>query len=164
MTTMRSSHLLGLCGWLLLVIVTAALGGLASANAGEFYAQLDRPSWAPPAWLFGPVWSVLYLMMGVAAWLIWKPAGFAGARLALLVFLLQLALNGLWSWLFFAWHLGLWSVVEIAVMWLLILVTIILFWRRHPLAGQLLIPYLAWVSFAGVLAYTLWQRNPALLG
>jgi translocator protein len=163
MTSMRT-QLFGLFGWLALVIAAAALGGLASANAGSFYAQLDQPSWRPPAWLFGPVWSVLYLMMGVAAWLIWKRDGFAGARLPLVVFIVQLALNALWTWLFFAWRLGMWSVIEIAALWLLILLTLVLFWRRRPLAGQLLVPYLAWVTFASVLAYTLWQRNPTLLG
>jgi benzodiazapine receptor len=161
---MTRPHLLGLFGWLALVIAAAAVGGLASANAGGLYAQLDRPAWAPPAWVFGPVWSVLYLMMGVAAWLVWRPDGFRGARVPLGLFVLQLALNASWSWLFFAWHLGGWSVLEIVVLWLFIIATVVAFWRQRPLAGILLLPYLAWVSFASVLAFTLWQRNPTLLG
>jgi tryptophan-rich sensory protein len=161
---MTRLNAIGLFAWLGSVVVAAGLGGLASANAGNFYGQLNQPAWAPPGWLFGPVWSVLYLMMGVAAWLVWKTHGFRGAPWALGMFLLQLALNALWTWLFFAWHLGAWSVLEIGVLWVLILTTLISFWRLRPLASVLLIPYLAWVSFASVLAYTLWTRNPGLLG
>jgi len=160
--TIRS--VLGLGGWLLLVALAAALGGLASADAPTFYAALDRPGWAPPAWLFGPVWSALYLLMGIAAWLVWRIGGWRAALIPLTLFIVQLAFNALWSWLFFTWHSGLWSVIEIAVLWVLILITVVCFWRRHPLAGALLLPYLAWVSFASVLAWTLWQRNPSLLG
>lgn len=160
--TIRS--VLGLGGWLLLVALAAALGGLASADAPTFYAALDRPGWAPPAWLFGPVWSALYLLMGIAAWLVWRIGGWRAALIPLTLFIVQLAFNALWSWLFFTWHSGLWSVIEIAVLWVLILITVVCFWRRHPLAGVLLLPYLAWVSFASVLAWTLWQRNPSLLG
>ncbi len=155
---------IGFFAWLALVIIAAALGGLANANAGNFYSQLDQPEWAPPGWLFGPVWSLLYLMMSVAAWLVWKTHGFRGARMALSLFLIQLALNSLWSWLFFAWQLGALSVAEIVVLWLTILATLISFWRLRPLAGALLIPYLAWVTFATVLAYVMWVRNPVLLG
>jgi len=160
--TIRS--VLGLGGWLLLVALAAALGGLASADAPTFYAALDRPGWAPPAWLFGPVWSALYLLMGIAAWLVWRIGGWQAVLIPLTLFIVQLAFNALWSWLFFTWHSGLWSVIEIAVLWVLILITVVCFWRRHPLAGALLLPYLAWVSFASVLAWTLWQRNPSLLG
>lgn len=155
---------IGLLGWLLLVSVAAGLGGLASADAPSFYAALDRPTWTPPAWLFGPVWSVLYLMMGIAAWLVWRTGGWRAAMVPLTLFVVQLAFNALWSWVFFSWRSGLWALIEIVVLWLLILITLVSFWWRHPLAGALLVPYLAWVSFAGVLTWTLWQRNPALLG
>lgn len=161
---MLGSHLLGLCGWLALVIVAAAVGGLASAEAPAFYAALDRPAWAPPAWVFGPVWSVLYLLMGIAAWLVWRIGGWRAALVPLTLFVVQLAFNALWSWVFFTWRSGLWSVIEILVLWLLIVITLVCFWRRHPWAALLLLPYLAWVSFASVLAWTLWQRNPGLLG
>lgn len=159
-----TGRLLGLLGWLLLVGLAAALGGLASADAPTFYAALDRPAWAPPAWLFGPVWSVLYLLMGISAWLVWRVGGWRAALVPLTLFVVQLTFNALWSWVFFAWRSGLWAVIEIILLWLLILVTLVVFWRRHPLAGALLLPYFAWVSFAGVLAWTLWQRNPGLLG
>lgn len=161
---MSRKNTIGFFSWLALVIFAAALGGLASANAGNFYNQLHQPSWAPPGWLFGPVWSVLYLMMSVAAWLVWKIHGFRGARLALSLFFIQLALNSLWTWLFFAWHLGALSFAEIVVLWISILATLISFWRLRSLAGALLIPYLAWVSFATVLAYAMWVGNKGVLG
>lgn len=155
---------LGLLGWLAVVFAAAALGGSASANAGDFYRELIRPSWAPPGWLFGPVWSVLYLLMGVAAWLVWRARGFAGAKAALLVFLAQLVLNALWTWLFFVWRQGALAFVDILLLWGLIVLTIVLFWRVRPLAGALLLPYLAWVSFASALTWATWRLNPQLLG
>jgi translocator protein len=97
MNRSMTRQILGLAGWLLLSFVAAAIGGLASAPAGTFYQQLSRPDWAPPASVFGPVWSVLYLLMGVAAWLVWRERGFAGARTALSLFLIQLLANALWT-------------------------------------------------------------------
>ena len=153
----------GLLGWLLVAFSAAAVGGLASANSGAFYLELVRPFWAPPAWLFGPVWSVLYVLIGVAAWLVWRAQGFMGARNALITFCMQLAANALWTWLFFVWRLGGAAFAEILVLWALILITTVLFWRINHLAGALLIPYLAWVSFAAALTLSTWQLNPALL-
>ena len=153
----------GLVGWLALAFATAAVGAVASVRAVEFYQQLVRPSWAPPAWLFGPVWSGLYLLMGIAAWLVWREAGFGRGRVALGLFLVQLGANALWSWLFFAWHLGLWACVEIVVLWVLIACTLAAFWRIRALAGALLVPYLAWVTFATALAFATWRLNPAVL-
>jgi translocator protein len=155
-------QVLGLAGWIFLSFTAASIGAFGSRNAGGFYQELIRPSWAPPGWLFGPVWSVLYLSMGVAAWLVWRSRGWAGARGALSLFLVQLAANALWSWLFFEWRLGAVSFIEILLLWILILATILAFWRIRPLAGALLLPYIAWVSFAAALNYTLWQLNPAL--
>lgn len=156
-------QVLGLAGWLLGSFVAAALGAAASAGAAGFYQQLTRPSWAPPAWLFGPVWTVLYVMMAVAAWLVWRERGFARARSALALFIAQLVANALWSWLFFAWRLGALALGEIVLLWLLIAATIAAFWRVRPLAGALLVPYLAWVTFAAALNFSLWRLNPALL-
>lgn len=155
---------IGLLGWLLVVFAAAAVGGFASANAGDFYQDLVRPSWAPPGWLFGPVWSVLYVLMGIAAWLVWRARGFAGARSALLVFIVQLAANALWTWLFFVWRQGGLAFAEILVLWALILVTIGLFRQVSTVAGALLLPYLAWVSFASILTLSTWRLNPELLG
>jgi tryptophan-rich sensory protein len=155
---------IGLAGWLLGSFAAAAVGGVASANAGDFYQQLARPGWAPPPWLFGPVWSVLYLMMGIAAWLVWRERGFRGARAALTLFIVQLAANALWTWLFFAWRRGALAFGEILLLWVLIAATIAAFWRVRPLAGALLLPYLLWVSFAAALTFAVWRMNPALLG
>lgn len=154
---------LGLGGWLLASFVTGGLGGLASVNAAGFYGQLVQPSWAPPAWLFGPVWSVLFVLMGISAWLVWRRHGFGGAGAALKVYVAQLVANALWTWLFFAWRLGAMALAEIALLWLLIAATIYLFWRLHRLAALLLVPYLAWVSFAAALNFSLWRLNPAVL-
>ena len=154
---------LGLCGWLVLCFIAAAVGGLASANAGDFYSQLVRPNWAPPAWLFAPVWTTLYAKMAVAAWLVWKDKGWRGASTSLTVFVVQLAANALWTWIFFVWHLGAAAFAEILLLWLLIAATALMFRRIHKLAGALLLPYLLWVSFASALTYAMWQGNPHIL-
>lgn len=156
-------HVLGLAGWLVVSFAAAAAGGIASVNAGSFYQQLVRPAWGAPSWLFGPVWTILYLMMGVAAWLVWKERGFAGARGALSLFLVQLLVNALWTWLFFAWQQGMLAFAEILLLWLLIATTIAAFWRIVPLAGALMLPYLAWVTYATALTYAIWKLNPEIL-
>ncbi|MEO8195451.1 MAG: TspO/MBR family protein [Thermoanaerobaculia bacterium] len=160
----RFADIAGLVGWILLCFAAAATGAVASAQAGGFYAQLARPAWAPPAWLFGPAWTVLYLFMGIAAWLVWRDGGFRQRGLALTLFLVQLAVNALWTWLFFVWHLGALAFVEIVLLWGLILATAVAFRRARPLAGALLLPYLAWVTFAAALTWAIWQGNPGLLG
>lgn len=154
----------GLAGWLLISVVAGGVGAVASVSANDFYGSLTQPPWAPPAWLFGPVWTLLYLMMGVAAWLVWRRHGFRGARAALLLFGAQLVANALWTWLFFAWHRGALAMVDIVVLWLLITATIAAFWRLQRLAAVLLLPYLAWVSFASALTWAMWRMNPAVLG
>jgi translocator protein len=159
-----SRQILALIGWLAVSFTAAAAGAVATSSAGAFYQQLSRPDWAPPASVFGPVWTVLYLLMGIAGWLVWRERGFVGARAALALFLVQLVLNGLWSWLFFAWQRGAWALGEVLLLWLAILATLVAFWRVRPLAGWLLLPYLAWVSFATALTYALWRANPAALG
>jgi len=158
-----SGQILGLFGWLLASFATGAIGGFASVNAAGFYGQLVQPSWAPPAWLFGPVWSVLFVLMGIAAWLVWREHGFRNARSALILYAAQLVANALWTWLFFAWRHGAVAFAEIVVLWLLIATTIAMFWRLNRVAALLLVPYLAWVSFAAVLNLTLWRLNPAIL-
>ena len=149
----------GLIGWLVLSFITAAIGAFASINARTFYAGLTRPSWAPPGWLFGPVWTLLYTLMAISVWLIWRRTGFAAARKAMTLFFAQLVANGLWSWLFFAWQKGALSFVEICILWVLILATIQEFWKFNRLAATLLIPYLLWVTFAGALNFVLWRMN-----
>ena len=160
----RQKQILGLVGWLVVSFAASAVGAVASIQAKSFYSQLIQPSWAPPSGIFGPVWTVLYTLMGIAAWLVWRSGGFRPNRQALTLFLLQLAFNALWSWLFFAWHRGAWALADVLVLWILIVATLVSFWRLRPLAGALLIPYLLWVSFASALNYSVWQLNPQILG
>ena len=159
----RQKQILGLTGWLVVSFAAAAVGAVASIQAKSFYSQLVQPSWAPPPGIFGPVWTALYTLMGIAAWLVWRSGGFGPNRQALTLFLLQLAFNALWSWLFFNWNLGVMSLADIAILATLIVATLISFRRVNPLAGMLLIPYLLWVSFASALNYSLWQLNPLVL-
>ena len=158
------TQVVGLVGWLVATFAAGGVGAIASARATAFYGQLSQPSWAPPAWLFGPVWSVLYLFMAVAAWLVWRERGIRGAPVALWLFVIQLFANALWTWLFFVLHHGALSLAEIVVLWLLIAATIAAFWRIHRLAAALLVPYLAWVGFASTLTLSLWRSNPSVLG
>ncbi|MCK9532712.1 MAG: tryptophan-rich sensory protein [Gammaproteobacteria bacterium] len=158
-----STQSLGLVAWILVSVLAATIGGIATMNAESFYSQLTQPAWAPPSWVFGPVWTVLYLLMGIAAWLVWRVNGFRAARGALSLFLIQLALNALWSWLFFAWHRGALAFADIVILWIMIVATTIAFWRVRALAGALLIPYLLWTSYAGALNYAIWQLNPQSL-
>lgn len=162
MTTQK--QIAAIVGWLLVSFTAAAIGGAASISAGPFYAQLVRPDWAPPPWVFGPVWTALYALMAIAAWRVWRVGGFRAARFALILFLAQLALNALWSWLFFGWHLGGPAFADVLLLWASIVATLVAFRRIDALAGALLVPYLLWVSFAAVLNYSVWRLNPQLLG
>jgi translocator protein len=159
----NSRSIIGVLVILGVTFSAAAVGGWASANTPSFYALLNKPSWAPPAEVFGPVWTVLYLLMAVAAWLVWKGGRKQEVRRALLFYLAQLALNALWTWLFFAWRQGGWALAEIIILWMMIFLTTISFYRIRPLAAFLLLPYLAWVGFAAGLNAGLWRMNPGLL-
>ncbi|TWO69148.1 tryptophan-rich sensory protein [Caenimonas sedimenti] len=150
-----------LAAWLLLVGAAAAIGAVGSSSAPVFYSQLQLPGWAPPAGWFGPVWTVLYAMMAVAAWLVWRSPGRHGGALALFGF--QLVANVLWSWFFFAWRSGEGAIADILVLDLLVVAALAAFWRIRPTAGALLLPYLAWILFATALSVTVWRMNPALL-
>jgi benzodiazapine receptor len=100
----KQRQILGLIGWLVVTFAASALGAVASIQAKSFYSQLVQPAWAPPPWIFGPVWTILYALMAISAWLVWRSGGFRTNRTALSLFIVQLLLNALWSWLFFAWH------------------------------------------------------------
>jgi tryptophan-rich sensory protein len=154
---------LGLLGWFALTFLAAAVGAWGSADSREFYAELVRPSWAPPGWLFGPVWTALYASMAVSAWWVWRQRGFAGARTALLLYVVQLAANALWSWLFFAWRQGALAFAEVLLLWCLVVATIVSFRRTSTFAAVLLVPYLAWTTFAAALTYAVWQLNRGVL-
>jgi benzodiazapine receptor len=162
-TLSTSRQTVGLLGWASLTFAAAAVGALAAADARVFYAELARPSWAPPGWLFGPVWSVLYALMAESAWIVWRHRGSAGARTALVLFVVQLAANALWSWLFFTWRQGGLAFAEVLVLWLLIVATIVSFQRISTLASVLLYPYLAWSTFAAALTFVVWRLNPGVL-
>ena len=151
------------------VAVPVAVGGLSgfatARGISTWYPTLVKPSFNPPAWVFGPVWTVLYIMMGVAAYLVWlRGVDADGVRAALAVFVIQLALNGLWSILFFGIRQPGLALVEIIVLLVAIGATIWLFWRVVPAAGVLLLPYWAWVSFATILNASLWWLNRSLTG
>jgi tryptophan-rich sensory protein len=150
-----------LAGFLALCFGVAALGGWWTAEGvGTWYRTLRKPSWNPPNWVFGPVWTALYTMMAVAAWLVWRRRHEARVGPALALFAVQLALNLAWSGLFFAMRRPDLGAIDIAALWAAILATTVAFARVRPVAGALLVPYLLWVSYAGALNVALWRLNP----
>jgi tryptophan-rich sensory protein len=150
-------RLLVLAAWLLLCFAAASLGAV--FTPGEWYAGLQKPSWNPPGWLFGPVWTLLYTLMAVAAWLVWQQGGWAKQGRALRMFCIQLALNALWTPLFFGLRWPALALAEMVLLWLAIAATLVLFARVRRLAAWLLAPYLLWVSFAASLNFALWRLN-----
>lgn len=147
--------IMALVGWLALTF-TAALTGLFIQPAG-YYAMLTKPAWSPPAWVFGPVWTLLYTMMAGAAWLVWQCGGWRERRGALRLYLVQLALNALWTPLFFGLQSPGLGFAAIVFLWLAIVLTARAFFRVRPLAGWLLTPYVVWVGFAAVLNFAIWR-------
>ena len=145
-------------------LAAALLGGWGSVSSSELYLQLDKPGWAPPGSVFGPVWTILYILMAVAAVLVVLRAGRRSTGGALPLFYLQLGLNALWPWLFFRWRLGALSLTEIVILLVVLLFTVIAFARIHRVAAVLLLPYLAWVGYATALTWSVWRRNPDVLG
>lgn len=147
-------------------LAVGGLSGFATARGvADWYPTLTKPSFNPPTWVFGPAWTLLYIMMGVAAFLVWRQGLESdGVKIALTVFGIQLALNGLWSILFFGMQAPGLALAEIIVLWIAIGVTTVLFWRVVPAAGALLLPYWGWVSFATVLNASLWWLNRPTVG
>lgn len=143
---------LGLAAW----IVVAFLPSLTAVfvDTGPWYDALNRPFWTPPSWVFGPVWTLLYLLMGIAAWRVWATHGFSDprARIALVLFLTHLIFNAAWTWLFFGLHRLTVAAIEIVILWSMIAVLVILFSKRDRIAGLLLLPYLLWVTYAVTLS------------
>lgn len=134
-----------------------ALGGLVTSPG--YYEELTVPAWAPPGWVFGPVWTVLYVAMGVAAFWIWQARGFRGARGALAAYAVQLVLNAAWTPIFFGLREPAWALLELCALWVAVLVTIVLFARIRRGAALLLLPYLAWLTFAGILNWRIVVLN-----
>jgi translocator protein len=158
-----SSTVVSLAAWILGTCVAAISGAVTAKAAQTFYAQLQKPRWAPPAWLFGPAWSVLYVLMAVAAWRVWRAYGFDGARTELTLYFVQLAFNAAWSWFFFVKRSGKLATLEVSGLWTAVVATMIAFALRDTVAGLLFVPYALWVSFASALTVSVWKRNPTLL-
>lgn len=141
--------------WLVLAFLPALIG--LPFPAPDYYAGLDKPDWAPPAWLFGPVWTVLYALIGIAAWLVARRG--PASRPALALWGVQLALNAAWTPIFFGLRAPGVALAEILVMWVAIAATTVAFFARRTAAGALMLPYLAWVSFATALNFAIWRLN-----
>jgi len=156
----KGRQALGLVVALAVTFAAAGIGSVfTSQSVDTWYQEIAKPSWTPPGWLFGPVWTALYTLMAVAAWLVWRQGGWGGARLALGLYAGQLVLNAAWSALFFGARMPGLAFVELVVLWLAIVATTVAFFRKSVPAGVLLLPYLAWTTFAGVLNFTLWRMN-----
>ncbi len=157
----RVRDLIALAASLVLCFAVAGLGAYwIEQGRGPWYDGLRKPAWNPPSWIFGPIWTVLYASMAVAAWLVWRRRGLAGAWLPLSLFGLQLALNLAWSGIFFALRRPGMAFGEILLLWAAILATLLAFGGISRRAAGLLAPYLAWVTFAAALNFAIWRLNP----
>ncbi len=155
---MRAHTVIGLVAWFIVCYGAAAVG--AQFEPGEWYEALTRPPWTPPDWLFGPVWTVLYGLMAVSAWLVWRRGGFAAQPLPLSAFMVQLGLNATWSWLFFGLNRPGIALGGLVLLYLAVAATLVLFWKLERVAASLLVPYLLWLSFAAALNFEIWRLNP----
>jgi tryptophan-rich sensory protein len=150
-------QILALFGWLILCL--AASGTAVFVSTGGWYSDLHKPSWNPPTWVFGPVWTTLYVTMAIAAWLVWRQGGWKRQPISLGLFLLQWLLNVLWTPLFFGLHRPGFAFAEIIALWVVLAATLRCFWRVARPAALLLVPYLTWVSFAAALNFAIWRLN-----
>jgi tryptophan-rich sensory protein len=142
------------------LLVGGTSGFFTASGVESWYQTINKPSWNPPSWIFGPVWTTLYVMMGISLFLVWKDdAGSGYKKIAIALFVAQLALNFFWSFIFFDQHQIGWALVEIIVLWFFILLTIFAFAKVYKMAAWLLVPYISWVSFASILNYTIWKLN-----
>jgi len=149
---------IGLMAWIGLCLGAGFAGSVFTTRAVDsWYLTLAKPAWTPPSAVFGPVWTALYVMMGVAAWLVWRKCGLVTLPIAL--FAIQLALNVAWSAIFFGMRQPGWALVDIAALWLAVAATMIALYRVTPTAGVLLAPYLAWITFASALNLAIWRMN-----
>ncbi|MBI3915250.1 MAG: tryptophan-rich sensory protein [Chloroflexi bacterium] len=151
------SSILSFIVWFAIVFAAAFVG--ARFLPDEWFKQLKKPTWNPPNRVFAPVWTILYTLLAIAAWLVWDGSGFAIAGVALALFIAQLGFNAAWSWLFFGRHRADLALVDIVILWFLIVGTLSAFWQLNLLAGLLLVPYLLWVSFATILNFSIWRLN-----
>lgn len=157
---MKRSNGIKLISSIALCVLLGSVGGLVTVNEiPTWYATLNKPSFNPPNWLFGPVWTTLYVLMGISVYLIWKQPVSKERNKALQVFILQFILNFCWSFIFFGLHATGWALIEMIALSVLILLTILHFAKHSKLAAWLLVPYLAWVSFALLLNAAIWKLN-----
>ena len=150
-------NIFGLITSLIMVALVAFTGS--HFSPGAWYQELIKPSWTPPSWLFGPAWTILYILMATAAWLVWRESKKIRIGPALSIYIIQLILNGLWSWIFFGLHeIGM-ALADLIALLIAIIITCVLFWKIKHIAGILILPYIGWVSFAGFLNYAIWMLN-----
>ena len=164
MTNLRSisskARILDVAGLALWLLITFGVAGFASQFVpGEWYQTLNKPTWTPPGWLFGPVWGLLYLSMSTAVWLVWRRYSRTKTVGPLVFYLAQLVVSGLWSWLFFGERMIGTALIDLLLLVLLVVVTLRLFLRIHRPAGLLMIPYLLWITFAAALNFQIWRLN-----
>ena len=153
-------NLVALAGSITLCLLAGGLGAIATTpEIDGWYRTIEKPSWNPPSYVFGPVWTMLYILMGVAAWLVCKQDGFKAAKIPLVLFGVQLIFNVGWSWIFFGLHQPGWAFAEILVLWVAIAATVIAFFKTSQPAGWLMLPYWVWVTFASALNFSIWQLN-----
>lgn len=156
----QSAPWLSLASFLVITFAVAGFGSyFTGSSVATWYPTLSKPTWTPPNWAFSPVWTVLYVMMATAGWIVWMRGRSSSAAVALGLFAVQLVLNAAWSWLFFGMRSVAAGLVDIALLWCAILATIIAFWRVSVLAGALMMPYLLWVSYAAALNFVIWKMN-----
>ena len=162
MKSVKSKDILKLIVSLVICQCAGLIGSIfTTAAIPTWYATLEKPPFTPPNWLFAPAWATLYVLMGIAAFLVWrKEVNREGAKLALMIFLIQLVLNALWSVVFFGLESPLAGVIVILVLWVAILFTVLKFFKLSMAAGLLLLPYILWVSFAAILNISIWLLNP----
>lgn len=157
-TAVPRHHWLVLAGFILLCLAVGSIGGFATQHSIDtWYVNLNKPSWNPPNWVFAPVWTLLYIMMGTAAWLVWRTKDRIGP--AMLLFFAQLGFNLLWSLVFFGLRSPGWALVEVVFLVGSVALTMLAFFGRQATAGWLFVPYLAWVSFAAILNLAIWWLN-----
>ena len=156
----RAKQAIGLIVFIVVCLGAGGLGAIATTpEIDGWYKTITKPTWNPPDYVFGPVWTTLFITMAIAGWLVWKPAGVKAVMVPLSLFGIQLVLNVAWSWVFFGLHQPGWAVIEIIVLWAVILATTVTFFLSSKVAGWLMVPYLAWVSFASVLNVAIWRLN-----
>ena len=154
------ASLVSLLPFVVVCFTAAGIGSLVTnSSVKTWYAELHRPAWTPPNWIFGPVWTTLYLMMAISAWLVWRGWSWSASRFALMLFGIQLALNILWSIVFFGWRKPGPAFGEILLLWMMTIATAVAFYPLSLLAAWLLLPYIAWVAFASYLNFRIWQMN-----